>query len=365
MTDHPTPTDIAAALPAPPQVTFASDNAAGVHPLVMDALAAANDGHAVAYGHDRWTRQLTHVMRERLAAPVEVLPVWGGTGANVVALACLAHASDAVVCTDIAHIHVDEAGAPERMAGTKLLAVPSADGKLRPDDLRRHSAWHGDEHHPQPKILSVTQSTELGTVYTPDELRELADAAHALGMYVHLDGARIANAVAAIGGDLRATTVEVGVDVLSFGGTKNGMMYGEAVVFCTPELASRAVFVRKQLAQLPSKARFISAQLLALFDDDLWLELATHANAMTGRLAHALAGAPGLELGTPPEVNSLFPRLPRAAIAPLQRWCPFYTWDEAADQVRWMTAWDTTHDDVDAFATGVRAALDVIGRATE
>lgn len=360
MTTGSAPDDLGAALPAPPRVTFASDNAAGVHPQVMDALAAANQGHAVAYGHDRWTRRLVDALRDRFGAPVEVLPVWGGTGANVVALACLARDSDAVLCTDTSHIHVDEAGAPERLAGTKLLALPTRDGKLRPDDLHRHAAWLGDEHHPQPKVVSVTQSTEVGTLYSPAELREIADAAHALGMYVHLDGARLANAVAALGGDLRATTIDAGVDVVSFGGTKNGMMYGEAVVFSTPELAARAPFVRKQLAQLPSKARFISAQLLALLEDDLWLELAGHANAMTARLAAALAGAPGLELDHPPTVNSLFPCLPRAAIAPLQRWCYFYPWDEARAQVRWMTAWDTTDDDVATFATGVRTVLDAV-----
>ncbi|HEX5616499.1 MAG TPA: beta-eliminating lyase-related protein [Acidimicrobiia bacterium] len=362
MTAHPTPDELATVLPAPPTVTFASDNAAGVHPRVMQALVAANEGHAVAYGHDRWSRRLTDAMRERFGAPVEVLPVWGGTGANVVALACLTHASDAVVCTDTSHIHVDEAGAPERMAGTKLLAVATTDGKLRPDDLRAHAAWRGDEHHPQPKVVSITQSTEVGTLYSPDEIAALADTAHSLGMYVHLDGARIANAVAALGGDLRATTIGAGVDVISFGGTKNGMMYGEAVVFCAPELASRAVFVRKQLAQLPSKARFIAAQMLALFDDDLWLQLAAHANGMTARLAAAVADVPGLELAGAPVVNSIFPRLPRAAIAPLQRWCPFYTWDDAEARVRWMTAWDTTADDVDAFAGGVRTLLDRLAR---
>lgn len=348
---------VAVQLPPAPRISFASDNAATVHPAVMQALAEANTGHAIAYGHDPWTRRLGPLLNERFGARVEVLPVWGGTGANIVSLACLARASDAVVCADSAHIHVDEAGAPERTAGTKLLAVATPDGKLRPEHLRAHVAWLGDEHHPQPKIVSISQATELGTLYTADEIGALCDEAHAHGMFVHLDGARIANAAAVLGGDLHALTVGAGVDVVSFGGTKNGMMYGEAVVFCRPELADRARHVRKQLAQLPSKARFISAQFVALLEDDLWLRLATNANAMASRLAGTVANLPGLTLARRPEVNSVFAVLPADAIAHLQRWCFFYTWDRVASEVRWMTAWDTMPDDVDAFAAGIRAVL--------
>jgi len=323
----------------------------------MAALAEANTAHAIAYGHDRWTRQLVPAMQERFGAPVHVLPVWGGTGANVVALACLVQASDAVVCADTAHIHVDEAGAPERTSGVKLLTLATEDGKLRPEQLRAHLAWLGDEHHPQPKVLSVSQSTELGSLYSLDELGALCDEAHGHGMLVHVDGARIANAVAALDCDLHAATIGVGVDVMSFGGTKNGMMYGEAVVFVRPELATRALHVRKQLAQLPSKARFISAQLLALLQDDLWLQLAHHANDMAALLAEQVVGIPGVDVARTPEVNSVFATLPRDAIERLQQWCYFYMWDENAAEVRWMTAWDTTVDDVEAFAAGVRAAL--------
>jgi threonine aldolase len=344
-------------LPPPPAVTFASDNAAAVHPAVLDALAAANTGHAVAYGNDPWTARLVAELRDRFAEPVEALPVWGGTGANVVSLACLLHASDAVVCTQQAHIHVDEGGAPERLTGAKLIDLPSDDAKLRPGQLAEHVAWLGVEHHVQPRVLSLTQSTELGTLYAPEEVAELCEAAHRHGMYVHLDGARIANAAAALGGDLRSFTVDAGVDVVSFGGTKNGMMYGEAVVFLRPELASRAVYVRKQLTQLPSKARYISAQFLALFHDDLWLRLAGHANAMTARLHEHVRDLPGLQLDRPPVVNSVFPCLPREAIRALQAWCPFYDWEPARNQVRWMTAWDTSEADVDAFAAGVHAVL--------
>ena len=344
-------------LPAPPAITFASDNAAGVHPAVMDALAAVNHGHTLAYGDDPWTRQLGDVIRDVFGAPVETLPVWGGTGANVVALACLTHASDAVVCADTAHIHTDEAGAPERMAGTKLVALPATDGKLRPEQLRDPAAWLGDEHHPQPRVLSITQSTESGTLYTTDEIGALCDEAHRLGMLVHLDGARIANAAAALGGNVRAFTIDVGVDVISFGGTKNGLMYGEAVVFCRPELAARAAHVRKQLAQLPSKVRYISAQFLAILADGLWLRLAQHANAMATQLAAAVAAVPGAKVARTPAVNAVFVELPADAISPLQEWCFFWVWDPRRSEVRWMTAWDTTPADIDAFVAGVRAVL--------
>jgi threonine aldolase len=342
---------------APPSVSFASDNAARVHPVVMDALARANHGHAIAYGDDPWTAQLSDRMRELFEAPVRTLPVWGGTGANVVALACLTRASDAVVCAETSHIHVDEAGAPERVAGTKLLALPTVDGKLRPDQLDGPLAWRGDEHHPQPKVLSITQSTEFGTLYTPSEIGALCDAAHRAGMVVHLDGARIANAAAALRGDLRSFTIDAGVDVVSFGGTKNGMMYGEAVVFCRPELGDIAPFVRKQLAQLPSKARYISAQFLALLENDLWLQLAEHANRMAAELAAQVRDVPSVDLVHAPVVNSVFATLPGDAIDALQKWCYFYVWDEARRQVRWMTAWDTEPSDVATFVDGVRAVL--------
>jgi threonine aldolase len=328
-----------------------------VHPAVMDALAAVNQGHAIAYGNDAATRRLTGEIRDRFGAPVEVLPVWGGTGANVVAIACLAHASDAVVCVDSAHIHVDEAGAPERMAGTKLLPLPSEDGKLRPEQLGAHVSWLGDEHHPQPRVISIAQSTEVGTLYSVDEVGALCDEAHRHGMVVHVDGARIANAAAALGGDLRSFTIDAGVDVISFGGTKNGMMYGEVVVFCRPELGRRARHVRKQLAQLPSKARYISAQFLALFENDLWLQLARHANDMAALLASRVSGIPGVEIVRMPAVNSAFAVLAPDAITALQKWCYFYVWDDAHHIVRWMTAWDTKPEDVEAFATGVEAVL--------
>ena len=286
--------------------------------------------------------------------------MWNGTGANVMALAALIRPADCIVCSQWAHIAVDETGAPERVLGSKLLTVASADGKIVPAQLEDQAHLVGVQHHAQPGVVSITQSTELGTLYTPEEIVALCETAHRMGMKVHLDGARIANATAALGGTvqaLRSFTVDAGVDVVSFGGTKAGLAFGEAVVFLDPELARRAMFIRKQVTQLPSKMRFVAAQFNALLHDDLWIHLAEHSNAMGRRLYDATAGIAGLSYDAEPEVNSVFPILPRHLIAPLQDWCFFWDWDTTRNQVRWMTAWDTTVADVDSFAAGVAAAL--------
>ena len=286
--------------------------------------------------------------------------MWNGTGANVMALAALIRPADCIVCSQWAHIAVDETGAPERVLGSKLLTVASADGKIVPAQLEEQAHLVGVQHHAQPGVVSITQSTELGTLYTPEEIAALCETAHRMGMKVHLDGARIANATAALGGTvqaLRSFTVDAGVDVVSFGGTKAGLAFGEAVVFLDPELARRAMFIRKQVTQLPSKMRFVAAQFNALLHDDLWIHLAEHSNAMGRRLYDATAGIAGLSYDAEPEVNSVFPILPRHLIAPLQDWCFFWDWDTTRNQVRWMTAWDTTVADVDSFAAGVAAAL--------
>jgi threonine aldolase len=343
-------------LPPAPAQNFASDNNASVHPTVMAALAEANVGHVLAYGSDRFTATCKEHLRDLFGADVAPLLVWGGTGANVVGLATVLQASQAVICSSVAHINVDEGGAPERFIGAKLIDLPTVDGKLRPEQIHELLHVMGDPHHVQPRVISLTQATELGTLYQPAEVAALADVAHANGMVVHMDGARIANASAALG-DLRSFTIDAGVDILSFGGTKNGMMYGEAVVFLDPTLARLAPFVRKQATQLPSKARYIAAQFNALLADDLWLRNARHANAMARRLYDALSGCDGVSFTGPPEVNSLFPLLRADVIDELQAWSPFYTWDPAIDQVRWMTSFDTTADDVDRFAAGIAAAL--------
>lgn len=346
--------------PTSPRRRFASDNNAAVHPAVMEALQRANVDHAIAYGDDDWTRRAERMFDDLFGCSTSTFMVWGGTGANVMALATLLSPAGAVVCSDAAHINVDETGAPERILGAKLIDVPHRNGKIVPEQVRESSHYLGVMHHVQPSVLSITQSTEWGSLYTAEEIAALADTAHSMGMSVHLDGARIANATAALGGTieaLRSFTVDAGVDVVSFGGAKNGMMYGEAVVYLDPSRAVHAPYVRKQVTQLPSKVRYVSAQFIALLDDDLWIRNARHANAMATRLHGALEGIPGLDLGAPPQVNSLYPIVPADRLHPLREWSFFYDWDPGRNQVRWMTAWDTDDADVDAFAAGVRFHL--------
>jgi threonine aldolase len=350
-----------ATMPPAPERAFASDNAAGALPEVLDALVAANTGHALAYGADRWTAETEGRFRDLFGATAQPFLVWNGTGANVMALATLTRPGDAVVCSEWAHINVDETGAPERVAGVKLLAQPSPDGKVQPGQLEPLAHHIGVQHHAQPTVVSITQSTELGAVYTADEVAALCDVAHEMGMVVHMDGARIANATAALGGTVaavRSFTVDAGVDVISFGGTKAGLAFGEAVVFLDPALAQRAMYVRKQVNQLSSKMRFVAAQFNALLHDDLWIRAAEQANAMTRRLYRLTDDLPTVCYADEPIVNSLFPSIPPAVIEPLRAWCFFWDWDVDAAQVRWMTSWDTTADDVERFAAGVRHLLD-------
>lgn len=344
-------------LPPSPDGSFASDNAAGVSPEVLEALAAANHGAALAYGDDPWTRDMEALLRERFDAPVVSLACWGGTGANVVGLATVMQPWDAVISADCAHIVVDEAGALSRFAGVTMVPVPHDEGKLRPDAVDPYLQWLNSEHHPQPRVVSITQSTELGAVYTADEVAAVCDAAHSAGLLVHLDGARIANALVATGTDLPAMVRDTGVDLMTLGLTKDGAMYGETVVFLRPELAERAAHVRKQAGQLSSKARFVAAQVVALMADDLWLRNAAHANAMATRLAEAARGIPGVGIDRMPAVNSVFATVPASAIEPLQAWSFFWEWDLTVDLVRWMTSFATTDEDVDRFTTGVRAIV--------
>ena len=346
-------------LPAPSRA-FASDNAAGVHPTVLAALVEANEGHALAYGDDRWTREFEGHVHDLFGPQASGFLVWNGTGANVMALATMLGPAQAVVCTNWSHINVDETGAPERVLGAKLIDLPCPDGKLVPAQLEAEAHAIGAVHHAQPGVVSLTQSTELGTLYSIDEIAALCDTAHRLGMSVHVDGSRLANAVSALGGTretVRAMTVDAGVDVISFGATKNGMMYGEAVVYLTDRFARVAPFVRKQVTQLPSKMRYVAAQFNALLRDDLWLSIAAHSNGMAQRLYAATVDIPGVVYDAAPVVNSVFPHLPPSTIRPLQDWCFFWDWSAPVHQVRWMTAWDTTADDVDTFAAGVRECL--------
>jgi threonine aldolase len=338
---------------------FASDNYAGVHPEVIAAIAAANDGHQISYGEDVYTERLAETMREQFGERTQTFPVFNGTGANVTALTSLVPRWGAVVATTTAHIHSDEGGAPEKVAGLKLFTVDTPDGKLTPE-LVATQAWGGDdEHRAQPTAVSITQTTELGTLYTPEEIRAIADYAHAHGLWLHLDGARIWNAAAALAVPFREFTTDVGVDALSFGGTKNGLLGAEAVVVLNPDAAGGLVRLRKSFMQLGSKMRFQSAQLLALFDGGLGLASASHANAMAARLRGALEelALPGLSFSQKTEANAVFAVLPNDAADRIRTRYRFYDWDRAAGQVRWMTSFDTTEADIDGFVEAIREEL--------
>jgi threonine aldolase len=323
---------------------FASDNHAGVHPDVLQALSDANAARAVQR------------FREHFGPSAQAFPVFNGTAANVLCIETLTQPWQAVVCARTSHMHVDECGAPER-AGRKLLVVDTPDGRLTPELVAPLLVRIGDEHAIQPRVVSITQSTELGTVYTADAIAALADWAHAHGMLLHVDGSRLANAAAGLGVPMRALTTDVGVDALSFGATKNGAMGVEAVVLLRDDVGDGFRFQRKQAMQLASKMRYMSAQLDALLDGDLWRRNAEHANAMARRLADAVRGLDGLRITQPVEANAVFATLDPAVTERLQRDWPFYVWNEETGEVRWMTGWDTVPEDVDAFAADVRAAL--------
>lgn len=342
---------------------FASDNYAGVHPEILAAIAEANGGHQVAYGEDAYTARLAEIVRTQFGEQAEVYPVFNGTGANVTALTSLLPRWGAVVAASTAHIHTDENGAPERISGLKLLTVDAPDGKLTPELIDREAWGWGDEHRAQPLAVSITQTTELGTLYSVDEIRAIADHVHGKGMTLHVDGARLSNAAAALGVPLRAFTTDVGVDILSFGGTKNGALYGEAVVSLSPAASAGLVYLRKLTMQLASKMRFVSAQLIALLDGDLHLRSAGHANAMATRLRGSLedlvaAGEiTGLEFTQPTQANAVFAVLANDAADRIREKIRFYDWDRAAGEVRWMAAFDTTEADVDAFVDVIREEL--------
>lgn len=326
--------------------SFASDNASGVHPKVLEAMSRVNEGHASAYGDDAYSRSVC----QRIAAAAgggEAFLAFNGTGANVLALASLVKPYEAILCADSAHIAVDECAAAERFIGCKVMGVPTPDGKLSPALLQPHLARRGDQHAAQPRAISITQSTETGLVYSLTEMRALVDFCHANELRLHVDGARFANAVAAGGG-------AAGVDALSFGGTKNGAAGAEAVVLFDPPAAGSFKFIRKQGMQLASKSRFIAAQFDALLTDDLWLKNARHANAMAGLLAREASKVPGVRVVRRVEANAVFAKLPAEAIAPLQSAWPFYVWDAPKHEVRWVCSWDTTEGDVRGFVESLR-----------
>lgn len=343
-------------MPPAPERTFASDNAAPAHPDVIEEIRRANHGHALAYGADDWTAGVERAFDEIFGQPVSTSLVVNGTGANILALASVLEPGAAVICTDWSHVATDEAAAPERILGTKLIAVASESGRMHPDRIREQARNLGNIHHAQPGVVSITQATEWGTLYTIDEIGEICDVAHTNGMTVHLDGARLANAVAALGGSvevLRSMVVDTGVDVVSFGGTKNGLLGAEAVIHLDPARARRATYLRKQVNQLASKMRFIAAQFAVALRDDNWIRWASHANASAIALHESTSAVLGVAAPPPPAVNSVFPVLDPVVGARLREWSFFWPWDLERDQYRWMTAWDTTAEDIDRFTAGL------------
>ncbi|GAC1580458.1 MAG: low specificity L-threonine aldolase [Candidatus Elarobacter sp.] len=344
---------------------FASDNNAGAHPEVLAALADANAGHVAGYGDDPYTQRAQAAFRAQLGDEARVFFAFNGTGANVVALAAALRPFQAVICPQAAHLDVDECGAYERFAGSKLIDVPVANGKLTPDDVERNLRGIGDQHHVQPGAISISQSSEVGTVYTIEELRALGAVARKHGLFFHVDGARLANAAAALDADLRTLLTETGVDACTFGGTKNGLLFGEAIVFPRAHPAIAALpYTRKQGMQLASKMRFISAQFEAVLRDDLWRRSAAHANRMARLLAARAVAIEGVRIAYPVDANGVFAELPPGAIEPLQRERHFYVWNQAESVVRWMCSWDTTEDDVHAFAHALeRAVRNAAGRS--
>lgn len=342
---------------------FASDNYSGVHPVVLLAIATANSGHQVAYGEDVYTERLQEVFAHHFGNGVEAFPVFNGTGANVTGLQSMLPRWGAVISASTAHINSDEGGAPERVGGIKLLTVPTPDGKLTPELIDREAWGWGDEHRAQPLVVSITQTTELGTAYSVEEIRTIADHVHEHGMKLHMDGARISNAAASLGLPLREFTRDAGVDVLSFGGTKNGALGAEAIVVLNPAASEGLKYLRKLNMQLASKMRFVSAQLIALLEGDLWLENASHSNAMARRLRDALdagiaAGElPGLGFTQQTQSNGVFATLPAGVADRLRERFRFYDWDAARGEVRWMCSFDTTEADIDAFVAGIREEL--------
>lgn len=343
--------------PLNPRRSFASDNNAGVHPEIIEAVKRANDGHVIAYGDDPYTARAAAIFKERLGRNIEVFFVFGGTGANVLGLTAVTKSHHAVVCAETAHINVDECGAPEKFSGCKLLSVATPNGKLKVQHVTPHLHGIGNEHHVQPRVVSVSQATEMGTVYTISELKELSNFAHKHNLLLHMDGARIANAAVSLNASLKEITADVGVDVLSFGGAKNGMMYGEAVVFFNPKLAADFKYIRKQGMHLPSKMRFISVQFEALLSGDLWRRSATHANRMAQMLAAELRKIPQIEITQPVEANGVFAVVPRKYVPQLQKKYFFYIWNEEISEVRFMTSFDTTEEDIREFVALVRKTV--------
>lgn len=330
---------------------FASDNNAGVHPEIMKAIESVNSGHTIAYGDDPYTASAVKKIKSILGKEVRPYFVFTGTAANVLGLDAITKPYHSIICAETSHIHEDECGAPERWTGCKLLSVESSDGKLSPASMDKHIYGIGFEHHSQPRVISITQSTEMGTIYSLDEIRAITEYAHERNMLVHLDGARISNAAASLRTGFRELTVDTGVDVLSFGGTKNGMMYGEAIVFMNEDFSYDFKYLRKQGMQLASKMRYIAAQFERFLNEDIWLKNASHANRMAKMLEAEVMKIDGIRITQPVQSNAVFAILPKEIIPVLQEAFFFYVWNEASGEVRWMCSYDTAEEDVFNFSS--------------
>lgn len=337
--------------------TFASDNYSGIHPLIMDAILKANTKHAISYGDDTYTTEAQQAFEREFGRGVKVLYTFNGTGANVVALKTCLLPFQSILCTDTAHIYVDECGAPVQSSGSSIIAFKTPNGKLTPSLLEKELKQIGNVHHVQPKVISISQTTELGTVYSIEELKTLTAYAHKHGMYVHVDGARISNAVASLGVSLKEATVDCGIDIMSFGGTKNGLMMGEAVLIFNEDLKQHAPFYQKQTAQLFSKNRFIAAQFTALLQDELWRKMALHSNKMAQLLATQLKDIKEVVITQPVQANALFVVIPSHVIEPLRAAFRFYDWDAETGELRWMCSFDTTEEDVTEFVNKLRSLI--------
>ncbi len=336
---------------------FASDNNSGVHPHILKAMENANKGHVVGYGDDPFTLRAINLFKQKFGQETEVFFVFNGTGANVLGLSTVTQSFNSVICAETAHIQEDECGAPEKFTGCKLLPVEPVNGKLTPGLIQPHLKGFDFEHHSQPKVISISQVTEMGTVYQPKEIIALADIAHKNNMLLHMDGARIANAAVSLNMDFKEFTKDCGVDILSFGGTKNGMMMGEAVLFFNPEITKLTKYIRKQSMQLYSKMRFTGAQFMAYFENDLWKETATHSNKMAKLLENEILKIPELKITQSVEANGVFAIVPRKIIEPLQKEFFFYIWDDTKNEVRWMTSFDTTEKEIYEFVQLIKNLL--------
>lgn len=336
---------------------FGSDNHSGISPEVIEAIAQANSDHALAYGDDEYTQRLETLIKATFGPQAKVYLVFNGTGANVLSIDAMCRSHEAVVCAETAHINVDECGAPQRVVGCRLLTVDTPDGKLTPALVKSRLHGFGFEHHSQPKAVSISQPTELGTLYTLEEIKALADLAHSYKMYLHVDGARLANAAVALGCTFKEMTTDLGVDALSFGGTKNGLLMGESCVLLNPALDVDMKYRRKQMTQLASKMRFMAAQFICYIESGIWRRNAEHSNRMAQLLRSEVEKVEGVKIMYPVQVNSVFAQLPTDVWHRLQERYFFYDWDEAADVVRWMCSFDTTEEDIHSFVNALKEEL--------